>query len=74
MWEVLWYLEWKQGPYDFDYGFSLTSFQLHRIDPGDTQTKNTRNGTQNMHLPNTKNTQIYLFAMYLGKIPQPTSR
>ena len=49
MWEVLGYLEWKQYIYTFDAGFSLTLFQLHRIDPGDTRNQKPRNGTQNIH-------------------------
>ena len=32
---VLGQLECRQGPYAFDSGLSLTSFQLHRIETGD---------------------------------------
>ena len=39
MQEVLGWLEWKQGPYDFDSGRSLTSFKIHRIESGDKQTQ-----------------------------------
>ena len=43
-------LERKQDPNDFDSGFSQTSFQLHRIEPGDMQNKNPRNGTHAKYL------------------------
>ena len=54
MWEVSGWLEWKQGPNDFDSGSHQTSFQPHRIEPGDAQTQNTRNGTLNIHLTHTQ--------------------
>ena len=67
MWEGLGQLEWKQGPNAFDYGLYKTFFQLNRIDLGDMQTKNPRNGTQNIHRSYMKNTQIYLVSAYNGQ-------
>ena len=74
MLEVLAYLEWKQGPYSLDSGFSLTSFQINMITLGDAQSQNPRNDTQNIHRPHTQNTWIYLVPMDLGEIAQPTDR
>ena len=45
MWEFSGQLEWKQGPNSFDYGLSQTSFQLHRIEPGDVKNQKSINGT-----------------------------
>ena len=73
MWGVFGWLKWKQGLYASDSIFYLTSFQLHRIEPGGTETKNSRNGTQNINRPHTQNTQINLVAVYLGDIDQPTA-
>ena len=48
-------LKWKKGPYAFEYRFSLTSFQLHMIEPSEAQSKNTINGTKNIHNSYTQN-------------------
>ena len=64
----------KQGPYAFDYRLYISSFKLHRIEPGDIITQNPINGTQNIHYSHTQNIYIYLAAMYLGKITQLTAR
>ena len=74
MWEVGGQLDWKDVPYAFNYGFSLTSFQFVTIDPSDAQTQNPRNVTQNIHRPHTQNIYMYLVAMYIGKITQLTAR
>ena len=42
---------------------------VHRIDYGDMQTQNPRNGTKNVNLTHTQNTQIYSFAYTSEKLP-----